>query len=26
VVVDTSELNVHELRRRMQGLFSAEAA
>jgi RNase adapter protein RapZ len=25
VVVDTSELNVHELRRRMQGLFSAEA-
>jgi RNase adapter protein RapZ len=26
VVVDTSELNVHELRQRMQGLFSAEAA
>jgi UPF0042 nucleotide-binding protein len=26
VVVDTSELNVHELRQRMQGLFAAEAA
>ncbi len=26
VVVDTSDLNVHELRRRMQGLFSTEAA
>jgi UPF0042 nucleotide-binding protein len=26
VVVDTSELNVHELRRRMQGLFSADGA
>jgi UPF0042 nucleotide-binding protein len=26
VVVDTSELNVHELRRRMQGLFSGDEA